>query len=83
MAVTIKDAEKIVLEGLPDGSVVKSAIEYDGKFLFIAYRPDPLEGFLLPFFSVDKGTGVFRDFNPTDYDNPLEIINSLDEAFRE
>lgn len=83
MAVTIKAAEKIVLEKLPQGSVVKSAIEYEGKYLFIAYRPDPFEGFLDPFFSVEKDTGFFRDFNPTDYDNSLEVLNSLDSAFRE
>lgn len=80
MSITLDDAEKIVLEKLPDGSTVEAAIEYQNKYLFLAYWPDPLEGRLDPFFSVDPNTGFFRDFSPSDYDNPLEVIQALDTA---
>lgn len=79
----IQKAEKIVIFNLPKGSKIKSAIEYNDKFLFIAHTPDPLEGTLDPFFSVDKLTRKFRDFSPQNYDNPLEVITKLQEAYRE
>lgn len=75
-------ATKILLNTLEKGSVVKSVIEHEDNFLFIAHRPDPLEGHLDPFFSVDKTTGNVIDFSPQDYPNPLEIINRLKEAVR-
>lgn len=75
--VTLNQAREIVLKNLPEGTKIESAIEYDGMYLFIAYRPDPLEGHLDPFFSVNPTTGYFRDFSPSDYPEPVEVINAL------
>lgn len=80
MTVTLEEAEQIVLDKLPDGSTVEAAIEYQNMYLFLAYWPDPLEGRLDPFFSVNPSNGFFRDFSPSDYDNPLEVIQALDKA---
>ncbi len=72
-----------LLNFLEKGSVVKSVIEEKDKFLFIAHRPDPLEGKLDPFFSLDKNTGLIRDFSPQDYSEPLVIIKKLQAAYKE
>ena len=80
---TLMEAKKLVESKLPKGSQVKSAIDYQDKYLFIAYTPDPLEGRLDPFYSVDKKTKEFRDFDPQSYSNPLEVFKKLDEAFVE
>jgi hypothetical protein len=72
-----------LLNFLEKGSVVKSVIEEKDKFLFIAHRPDPLEGRLDPFFSLDKNTGLIRDFSPQDYPEPLNIIKKLQAVYKE
>lgn len=77
MRVSLDAAEEIVLGNLPEGTRVTNRATYQGKHLFLAPNPDPLEGHLLPFFSVDAETGYFRDFSPQDYDNPLEVLNLL------
>lgn len=74
---TIADARILVLENLPKGTEIKGAIEEGNFYLFLAPNPDPLEGHLDPFFSVNKTTGAFRDFSPQDYDQPLQILNRL------
>lgn len=79
---TIKDAEDLILVNMPKGSVVKAAIDYDDKYLFIVHRQDELEGFFDPFFSIDKESGYFTDFSPQDYDNPLDVINRLQSVLR-
>lgn len=83
MSVTLEEARKIVLDTMPKGSVIKSAITYEGKYLFIAHWPDPLEGHLDPFFSVDPDTEEFRDFNPGYYDEPRKVIDALNAALEE
>lgn len=80
MSVTIEKAREIVLNGLPEGARILGETEQEGKFLFLAPNPDPLEGHLDPFFSVDIATGYFRDFSPQDYDNPGDIITRLTEG---
>ena len=80
MALTMGEARKVVLENLPEGTVIESGVLYDGLFLFIAYRPDPLEGHLDPFFSVDPKTGYFRDFSPSNYPEPVKVIKALEAA---
>lgn len=80
---SIEEAEKIVIKNLPKGTVVKGGVDYQNHYLFIAHRPDPLEGYLDPFFSVEKSSGYFRDFSPMDYDEPLEVINALKSSIRE
>lgn len=77
MAVTFEQARNIVLTQGPPGVHITGETEYQGKFLFLAPNPDPLEGHLDPFFSVDVETGYFRDFSPADYDNPGEVIDLL------
>lgn len=77
MTVSLEEARLIVLNGLPDGASINGETEYEGKYLFLAPNPDPLEGHLDPFFSVEIETGYFRDFSPQDYDNPREIIDRL------
>lgn len=77
MTVSIEKARQIVLHGLPEGAKIIGETEEAGKYLFLAPNPDPLEGNLDPFFSVEIDTGYFRDFSPQDYDNPREIIERL------
>ncbi len=77
MALTLQDARNIVLKKLPRGSEIKGSTEEGDFFLFIAVNPDPLEGRLDPFFSVNKITGAFMDFSPTDYPNSLDILQRL------
>lgn len=76
-----QEAITLLSDTLEEGSTIRSVIEQGDKFLFIAHRPDPLEGTFDPFFSVDKKTREVRDFSPQDYPNPLEIINKLKEVF--
>ena len=74
---SMSDAEKVLLKNRPAGSEIKGKTLHEGKYLFIAHWPDPLEGTLDPFFSVDAKTGEFSDFSPQDYNNPREIIDKL------
>lgn len=80
MAISIEEARKIVLSRLGEDTIIKSEIEYEGLYLFIAHWSDPLEGHLDPFFSVNPKTKEFRDFSPGDYSNPLKVINALQAA---
>ena len=77
MSVTLEEARQIVLKGLPEGSHILGEMEYEGKYLFLAPNPDPLEGHLDPFFSVDVETGYFRDFSPFDYEDSRMVIEAL------
>lgn len=77
MSLTITDAKQLVLKNLPAGSEIKGFTEEGDFFLFLAPNPDPLEGHLDPFFSVNKKTGVFRDFSPQDYPRPIDILQRL------
>lgn len=77
MNVTLQEAEEIVLQNLPQGTKIVGRAEYEGMYLFLAPGPDPLEGHLDPFFSVNPETGYFRDFSPQDYDNPGELLAIL------
>jgi hypothetical protein len=76
--ITLDEAAEVVLANLPPGAHIHGKTEYQGMYLFLAPNPDPLEGKLLPFFSVDPQTGAFRDFDPQAYDNPLEVLDLLD-----
>lgn len=74
---TLDEAKLIVLRNRPKGTVIKSAIEYEGDYLFIAPGPDPLEGRFDPWFKVDPETGYFRDWSPQNYDKPVEVLTLL------
>lgn len=78
MTISLEEAEQIVLTELPKGTRIVGMTTYQGMHLFLAPGPDPLEGHLLPFFSVDPQTGYFRDFDPQAYDNPLDVLDLLD-----
>lgn len=73
-------AKQIVLKNLAPGTEIKSVVERDNEFLFIAVGPDPLEGRFDPFVKVNKVSGAFIDFSPQDYDNPRELLDSLRKA---
>lgn len=75
------EATTLLLDFLEKGYVVKSVVEHENKFLFIAHGPDPIEGYFDPFFMVDKETREIIDFSPQDYPNPLEIINKLKAVY--
>ena len=77
MTLTLVEARKIVLKNLPPGSEIKGSTEEGEFFLFLAVNPDPLEGHLDPFFSVNKNTGAFIDFSPQDYPHPVTILQRL------
>lgn len=81
--IDIEGAKTIVLFNLGKETKITGAIEYNGEYLFIAIRPDPLEGHFDPFVKVNKKTGAFIDFSPQDYENPLEIINLLTGGVRD
>lgn len=79
MVQTMTQAVLIVKKNLNNCKII-SGINFEDKYLFIAHRSDPVEGNFMPFFSVDKKTGNFRDFSPQEFPNPLEIITLLDNA---
>ena len=83
MRITLEQAKMIVRKSLPNGSQIASAIEHDGLYLFIAYRPDPLEGRFDPFVSVNPETGEFRDFSPSDYAEPHLVVDALMNSIKE
>lgn len=70
-------AIEILMDNLGPSAVVKAVIERDNGYLFLAERPDPLEGRFDPFFKVDKESGAFIDFSPQDYENPREILDPM------
>lgn len=74
----VEDAELIVTEEMPLGTIVRSVILHGDEYLFIAVRPDPAEGMFDPFVKVNASTGAFSDYSPQEYDNPREIIEALD-----
>ncbi|MFL5660120.1 MAG: hypothetical protein ACJ8BW_02080 [Ktedonobacteraceae bacterium] len=60
---TEAEALKIAMRYMAPGSKLIKSAEYDNFFIFQINGPDPLEGNLDPFFSVDKTTGEFSDFS--------------------
>lgn len=63
---TEDEALKIAMKYMAPGSKFIKAVEYGNLFIFHINGPDPVEGDLDPFFSVDKTTGEFRDFDLSD-----------------
>lgn len=53
----------IAMRYMAPGSKFVKAVTYRNFFIFQINGPDPLEGNLDPFFSVDKTTGEFSDFS--------------------
>lgn len=63
---TEAEALKIAMRYMAPGSKFVKAVEHGNFFIFQINGPDPLEGNLDPFFSVNKTTGEFRDFSIVD-----------------
>lgn len=57
------EALKIAMRHMAPGSKFVKSATYNNFFIFQINGPDPLEGDLDPFFSVDKTTGKFSDFS--------------------
>lgn len=60
---TEAEALKIAMRHMAPGSKHIRTATYGNLFIFLIHGPDPAEGTLDPFFSVDKTTGKFRDFS--------------------
>jgi hypothetical protein len=60
---TEAEALKIAMQYMAPGSKFVKSATYKNFFIFQINGPDPLEGKLDPFFSVDKTTGEFSDFS--------------------
>lgn len=60
------EALKIAMRRMAPGSKFVKSATYGNSFIFLIHGPDPLEGDLDPFFSVDKTTGAFSDFSVAD-----------------
>jgi hypothetical protein len=57
------EALKIAMKYMAPGSKFVKSATYGNLFIFQINGPDPLEGDLDPFFSVNKTTGEFSDFS--------------------
>jgi hypothetical protein len=66
MDMTEAEALKIAMKYMAPGSKHIRTVTYGNLFIFHINGPDPLEGNLDPFFSVDKTTGKFSDFSIVD-----------------
>lgn len=60
---TEAEALKIAMKYMAPGSKFVKSATYGNLFIFQINGPDPMEGDLDPFFSVDKTTGKFSDFS--------------------
>jgi hypothetical protein len=60
---TEAEARKIAMSHMAPGSKFMKSASYANFFIFHINGPDPAEGTLDPFFSVDKTTGEFSDFS--------------------
>lgn len=63
---TEAEALKIAMRYMAPGSKFIKSATYKNLFIFHINGPDPAEGDLDPFFSVDKTTGKFSDFSIAD-----------------
>lgn len=63
---TEAEALKIAMRYMAPRSKFMKSAEYKNLFIFQINGPDPAEGDLDPFFSVDKTTGEFSDFSIVD-----------------
>jgi len=60
---TEAEALKIAMRYMAPGSKFVKSATHRNFFIFQINGPDPAEGDLDPFFSVDKTTGKFSDFS--------------------
>ena len=72
---TEAEALKIAMKYMAPGSKHLKTVEYGNFYILLIHGPDPVEGDLDPFFSVDKSTGAFRDFDITE--GGLDLIKQF------
>jgi hypothetical protein len=60
---TEAEALKIAMARMAPGSKHIKTVPYQNFFIFHINGPDPVEGDLDPFYSVDRDTGAFSDFD--------------------
>ena len=60
---TEAEALKIAMRYMAPGSKHIRTVTHGNSFIFHINGPDPAEGNLDPFYSVDKTTGKFSDFS--------------------
>jgi len=60
---TEDEALQIAMKYMAPGSTFIKSATYGNLYIFQINGPDPAEGNLDPFFSVDKTTGEFSDFS--------------------
>lgn len=69
------EALKIAMKYMAPGSKFVKSATHGNFFIFHINGPDPVEGNLDPFFSVDKTTGKFSDFSIAD--GGLDLIRQF------
>lgn len=74
---TVDEATTVVLDRMGPDTVIRSVIEYQGDYLFLAVGSNPDEGEYDPFVKVNATSGKLWDFSPQDYDNPREVLEQL------
>ena len=72
---TEAEAVKIAKKYVAPGSRFVKTVEFGNLYILQIIGPDPVEGDLDPFFSVDKSTGAFRDFDITE--GGLDLIKQF------
>jgi hypothetical protein len=77
MAKTLTESEalKIAMKRMAPGSKFVKSANYGNLYIFQINGPDPAEGNLDPFFSVNKTTGAFSDFSIVD--GGLELLRQF------
>lgn len=75
--VSLKEAKEKIRKHVPECSIQKF-IEYRGMYIFQIKTPDPYEGDLDGFYSVNMKTGECRDFA---YLNP-DVFSEIMFLFR-
>lgn len=79
---TKTEAENLLIFKYPDVRV-ESGIDLDDIWVFRAFLPlGGGEESMNPFLSVDKATGVSKDFSVTGYPDPLKLMRlfALEDA---
>ena len=76
---SINQAIKIAKQHMPDGEI-QQVVEYRNLYVFIIYTPDPYEGQMDAFYSVDKETGQFSDFAYLEDGVFEDVMNLFEKA---
>lgn len=77
--IDIRNAIRIAKEHMPDGQIQKY-VSYKHFYVFVIFTPDPYEGEMDAFYSVNRVTGEFRDFPYLDEGIFEEIMDLFAKA---